>query len=285
MIRRRIPGPHRAAWAVVLPALLLMVSGAAHGQGVRVGLVPSALTVVPGAEFDLEIAVTEAGSLFNGYDATITYDPAALTFLPTSPTSLQQGSYMLGECFDPPSNPSQTFHQFSSSAGSLTINHVRLCRSPAALPGPGQLYKLHFQASTTEQVTTVRFGSVQFYQDGLFVAPVSSTDATIGIGVALDVGGPGRGPRGLRLSSAPNPFRTQAGITVESASAGWQELRVSDPQGRVVRHLEGGTFGAGTRRVIWDGRDDWGRVLPSGVYLVSARGQTGSARIRLALLR
>src|SRR5438093_988198 len=46
--------------------------------GVRVALQPANSTVAPGSEFDLSMEVTEAGSNFNGFDAYIGYDPAAL---------------------------------------------------------------------------------------------------------------------------------------------------------------------------------------------------------------
>ena len=36
--------------------------------------------------------------------------------------------------------------------------------------------------------------------------------------------------------------------------------------GRTVRKLVDGTQGAGSHAVDWDGRNDSGRMLPSGIY-------------------
>lgn len=273
MNRQRNPRPQAARWALLLGALLLMNPGITHAQSIHVALLPSPLEVSPGSEFDLDIDVTQAGLLFNGFDATITFDPAALEFV-----SNTQGSYLTGACATAP------FHQFSPGVGTLSITDVILCDG-VALSGPGQIYRLRFKAASTPQITTVHFGAIQFYNDGLFVNPAVPSDATISIGIPLGVGQPLAGSKRLRLSGAPNPFRGQTSITVESGTAGRQDVRVSDVQGRWVRHLESGTFAAGIRRVAWDGRDDSGRLVPAGVYLVSARGAGATARLRVALLR
>ena len=48
------------------------------------------------------------------------------------------------------------------------------------------------------------------------------------------------------------------------------EVRVGvyDVSGRAVRTLVRGVEAAGTHRVAWDGRDDRGRVVGSGMYFV-----------------
>ncbi|MEW6754789.1 MAG: FlgD immunoglobulin-like domain containing protein [Candidatus Latescibacterota bacterium] len=51
------------------------------------------------------------------------------------------------------------------------------------------------------------------------------------------------------------------------APAGWVELQVFDLLGQPVRRLAGGTLTPGHRLVPWDGRDEQGRVVASGVYL------------------
>src|SRR5439155_8134694 len=115
-----------------------------------------------------------------------------------SPTSLQQGSLMTGAC-------GNTFHRFIAGAGADTITDVLLC-SGLSLTGPGTLYKLHFRASNTPQVVRVRFvpGTVKFYNAGLFVTPVASTDAAIGIGMPVTAVGEHPGAIGPALTASPN---------------------------------------------------------------------------------
>src|SRR5436190_23939472 len=99
-----------AAIAFALAALVALASTASPARAaVSVGLTPASQTVTPGTDFDLFIDITSAGSAFNGFDAVVTFNPAALTFLPLAPTTLQQGCLMTGSCS---SACGSTFHLF-----------------------------------------------------------------------------------------------------------------------------------------------------------------------------
>jgi flagellar hook capping protein FlgD len=265
--------------AAALLALCLSVWAAtAHAQSVSVALTPAAQLVDPGSVFEISITIPDSGLAFNGFDAVIGYDPAALTFLPLSPTSLQQGELMTGAC-------ATTFHLFEAGAGTDTITDVLLCNG-VSVTGPGRIYRLRFKASNTPQVTEIHFlPGLQFYNDGLYVTPVTSADAQIGIGMGLvDVGAtPGRR---LELRIAPNPSPGGGtSFTIESDRAGVQRLAAFDLRGRLVRHFDDTTTTAGVRLVHWDGRDDNGHLLPPGVYLVSLHLEDRSVARRVSILR
>ncbi len=69
------------------------------------------------------------------------------------------------------------------------------------------------------------------------------------------------------LANRPNPFNPSTAIRYELPRPSAVSLRVYDTTGRVRRVLADGTVeAAGFRTVAWDGRDDDGRALPSGVY-------------------
>ena len=233
-------------------------------------------TVDPGAEFDLFLQVTQAGSAFNGFDAIVGYDPAALTLI-RLPDAQQEGTLMTGAC-------GNLFDRFAAGVDRDTISEVLLCNQ-TSVTGPGQLYRLHFRASTTPQVARIRFlPGLHFYNAGLYVTPVNSTDAAVGIGTALDVG---EGPigRGLRLRASPNPSLSSTTVQVEVDEPGAQELRVCDVQGRVVRHLGSGAIGPGSHRIVWDGRTDSGFRVPPGLYLITVQVGDRRAQARLLMLR
>jgi hypothetical protein len=59
---------------------------------------------------------------------------------------------------------------------------------------------------------------------------------------------------------------------------------IHDVGGRVVRSV-GVAAAAGTAEVVWDGRDDAGRALPSGIYFAELRHGGESFRSRVVLLR
>jgi hypothetical protein len=90
---------------------------------------------------------------------------------------------------------------------------------------------------------------------------------------------------GVWLRAAPNPFRshTQVAFRIEGDSRSFH-LGVFDVLGREVRALASGS-GSVEREVPWDGRDDAGRRLAPGSYLVRLRrGDRAEAVFPITLL-
>jgi hypothetical protein len=84
-------------------------------------------------------------------------------------------------------------------------------------------------------------------------------------------------------ANAPNPFNPSTVFEVRLAHAGRVELTLFDVTGRVVRTIRT-ELGAGTRGVLWDGRDGNGRSVAGGVYpyVLAAGGQVLRGRAVLA---
>ena len=73
----------------------------------------------------------------------------------------------------------------------------------------------------------------------------------------------------------PNPFNPDTVIRFSLPQTEAVRLRVFDSMGRAVAGLVAGTLAAGHYQVFWDGRDDLGRAVASGIYfyrLVSSEG-------------
>jgi len=88
------------------------------------------------------------------------------------------------------------------------------------------------------------------------------------------------------LPAAPNPFNPATVIRCHvPADATQATLRVFDASGRVVRTLISGAVQAGWQEMRWDGRDDRGARVASGLYF--ARFETGGeVRVeKLALVK
>jgi hypothetical protein len=68
------------------------------------------------------------------------------------------------------------------------------------------------------------------------------------------------------LGNTPNPFNPSTTISFELARAGRVELEVFDAAGRRVKSLVDGTRSSGRYEVQWNGTDDGGRSVASGVY-------------------
>jgi hypothetical protein len=82
---------------------------------------------------------------------------------------------------------------------------------------------------------------------------------------------------------APNPVRRGAESVLHFglATAGRAELQVLDPAGRRVRVFVLGQLPAGGHRLAWDGTDDGGRAVRSGLYFVrlTAGGRAFNGRL------
>jgi len=83
-------------------------------------------------------------------------------------------------------------------------------------------------------------------------------------GSAVDDGIPSRTTLGV---AAPNPFNPQTTIAFDLPSGMAVSLRVYDVSGRLVDVLVDGEIAQpGRNEVVWRGRDELGRQLPSGTY-------------------
>jgi flagellar hook assembly protein FlgD len=63
------------------------------------------------------------------------------------------------------------------------------------------------------------------------------------------------------------------------------QLRIYDAAGRAVRTLVEGVELAGTHEAFWDGRDDAGEALPSGLYFYRLHSADGSVSRKMMLLK
>ena len=66
--------------------------------------------------------------------------------------------------------------------------------------------------------------------------------------------------------NSPNPFNPQTTISFTLAKQGHVSLNVYDRAGRLVKKLVNDNLAATQHSVIWNGRDDFGRPVSSGVY-------------------
>jgi hypothetical protein len=83
----------------------------------------------------------------------------------------------------------------------------------------------------------------------------------------------------------PNPFNPATTISFELSVEAEVRLEIYSISGRRVRSLISEKLPAGPRQVVWYGRDDQGRGLASGVYLVRIAWPGFSDSRRLVLLK
>lgn len=69
----------------------------------------------------------------------------------------------------------------------------------------------------------------------------------------------------------PNPFNPETRISFSLKEAGRVSLTVFNVRGEVVRTLASGQMDTGAHMVVWDGRNDAGQTMPSGMYIYTLR--------------
>lgn len=100
---------------------------------------------------------------------------------------------------------------------------------------------------------------------------------------------PGKGTEEIRPNefvleqNFPNPFNLTTTITYRLGSAATVQLVVYDLMGRVVRHLVDEPQNAGDYSVMWNGKDDSGIEVSSGVFLYALRVD-GDTQVRKTIL-
>ncbi|HVZ38419.1 MAG TPA: FlgD immunoglobulin-like domain containing protein [Candidatus Kapabacteria bacterium] len=77
--------------------------------------------------------------------------------------------------------------------------------------------------------------------------------------------------RALAMRCSPNPFSGNAVITYAVRTSDRVDIGIHDITGRRVRALVSSVHGTGVYSERWDGLDDAGRELPSGVYMCRLR--------------
>lgn len=114
---------------------------------------------------------------------------------------------------------------------------------------------------------------------------IYSTSVTINLATGIDDFKDGALPATLALENYPNPFNAVANISYNVPIDGPVNLSIYDVQGRMIAQLENGYKSGGAYIVSWDGRDNQGRSVVSGIYFARLSANGHSTTSRLVLLK
>lgn len=192
----------------------------------------------------------------------------------------------------------------STATGTKTVNPSTTC----AITGPDQICKggsaqlcgppgmasyLWSTKATTQCITVDKIGTysititdstgcqTQCSRD-LMACPKSLTSETASIQSGTEPA-----PRELPAQPTPNPFRSSMSIpySVHGPSSERVEITIYDIHGRLVRTLVSRVQSVGRFDASWDGRNDKGLRMPSGVYLLLRRVGDERAIHRIVFMR
>ncbi|MBN1825457.1 MAG: T9SS type A sorting domain-containing protein [Candidatus Eisenbacteria bacterium] len=92
-------------------------------------------------------------------------------------------------------------------------------------------------------------------------------------------------PKAFYCNTAPNPFNPTVTIHYGLPSGSPVTMEIFTVSGRRVKTLSNGNESAGRHSVIWNGKDERGKDVSSGIYLMRIQTSAETETMRLVLLR
>lgn len=211
----------------------------------------------------LHVSLSQTKNL-KGYGFSFQYDPAKYTFV--------DARELEGNLLSAVPGRQSLFLSSSRAPGELEVAALKVDGRGAS--GDGRLAELVFTTSgTPDPADFLVSESVLVGLDGKLDAP-----ARVEIGDLQPL------PERFALDrNAPNPFNPATVIGYRLPEAGRVRLAIYNLLGQEVRVLVDEPMAAGSFTVTWDGTDELGRGVASGVYVyrIQAGGLTASRRMML----
>ena len=225
----------------------------------------SALTVITGdmpsvgETFDAVIRFMGRGDV-QGVSAKLVYDAQVV-----EPVGVVKGALL-----EQQSGPAEVFSPEPGVVDAAVFGHG------LGIAGTGELARVRFRVKAAGEAG-IALAGVKARNSAN--QPVRLGDLPAGAGRPQALLPTGLGP------VYPNPFSTGLGVQLSLAHAGPVKLVVYDMAGRRVKGLLDGEQPAGTQLVRWDARDEGGRPLAPGYYVLRLEAGGISATRRVQLIR
>ncbi|MFZ4619190.1 MAG: FlgD immunoglobulin-like domain containing protein [Bacteroidota bacterium] len=93
-------------------------------------------------------------------------------------------------------------------------------------------------------------------------------------------------PEGFGLEqNYPNPFNPETRITYRTNVDGYVSLAIFDALGREVNIIVSGNKSAGVHTAQWNGKDESGKIAPSGIYYYTLRSGSNVETKKMVLMK
>ncbi|MEW6750075.1 MAG: FlgD immunoglobulin-like domain containing protein [Candidatus Latescibacterota bacterium] len=200
-----------------------------------------------------------------GYEVSLGYDPGALA---PEAEGVQPGDVFAG-------NPQGAVFGSSAPAGELRLLGARIGKEWSA-GGEGVLARLRFRLLHPDGLASLVPAQAVLLTSRYASAPVRWQSA---VQTAFLPARPALEP------NFPNPFNPGTNLRFAVPAPGPVQLAVYDVLGQKVRTLVRGPVAAGRHARVWDGRDESGHAVASGVYIALLEAGGVRQTRRLTLIR
>jgi hypothetical protein len=243
-----------------------LVSLGNPGSGpVRLDAGPITSQVRAGQMVDVPVVLRGAGAHVQGIKTVVGYDPAILSY---------QSSEVSGTI-----GSTEHFFKDLPSTGQVELG-LALLGHGASMEGEGPVAILHFRvlrngpAMVRLTGSSVRDTGNRELLGQAVVRMTRPTEEAVTLPTQYVLG-----------DARPNPFNPKTVISYDLPQTSQVQLVIYDVAGRVVRTLVDGQRPAGSHGAEWDGRDDGGRPVGSGIYFYAMRAGAWQSQKRLTLLK
>lgn len=138
---------------------------------------------------------------------------------------------------------------------------------------PSGTKTLALRLNFTEASGVIQIGSIGVHTRPVVVSAVDDNQP------------PSRLPTSILAQNHPNPFNPSTLISFDLARTQRVQLDIYSIDGRHLRSLVNGRLDSGRHEMTWNGRDDNGRTMSSGVYLYRLATEQGEETRRMTLVR
>ena len=134
--------------------------------------------------------------------------------------------------------------------------------------------------------TLTEIGTYHYYVQAVYETGASVPTQTVTFEYPYSDGDDPTSPYVTRLEgNYPNPFNPETTFRFSIKDAGNARLDIFNLRGQLVRTLVNGNLNAGQHQVVWNGKDQAGRSVSSGVYLYRLTAKNYSSTKKAMLVK
>ncbi|HEX9973856.1 MAG TPA: T9SS type A sorting domain-containing protein, partial [bacterium] len=202
-------------------------------------ILPEKVFAYLNSEIEIPIRVSAPDSFLSA-DIQIHYNPACLVLLDVSTTEVSKNFQFV-------------YNQLSD--GKVKVALYALNRASLN----GELIRMKFRVSGSAKQRVTELNVPLLWLNGFMFA---SGKTTIYLVDKKNL------KNSVELTAQPNPFNPSTKIYFQNTIAGAGQIHIFDMLGREVWQYSPGYLSPGMHEIFWDGKDDNGIELASGVYFV-----------------
>lgn len=223
----------------------------------------------PGSSVTVPIAVNTAKGIAGG-DLTLSYNAQALTAREVKAANLLTSA---GIALIP-------------NLGTAGQVKVAMAGAAGIASGSGALLQVTFEVLASATPGTYDLGlEAMLWDENGMALPATVVKGAIAVKARSGKPATQVVPVFTLSSSYPNPFNSTTLVPYQAGGQAHIRLAIHDLLGQEVRLLVDQVQGAGTYQVVWDGKDEQGQPVSSGVYLYRLVSQERVETRRMLLLK